>query len=213
MAGPVTKGDSPGGETVADGTASRGASRGGAAAAGVRVVVRLPWGDARGVDLGRVRVWRGLPYAAPPVGELRFRPPRPPLPWEGERDCVAVGPTSPQLRLPGLHPASRRRRDPRGSEDCLHLNVWSPGPGGPPRPVLVWIHGGGFVSGAGSSFDGAQLAARGDVVVVTINYRLGPWGHLPLLTADPDEVGQGQRWEPGAGNLALTDQIAALRWV
>ncbi|ONH24533.1 carboxylesterase/lipase family protein [Pseudofrankia asymbiotica] len=173
----------------------------------VATVARTPWGDARGLDLGAVRVWRGLPYAAPPVGRARFRPPGPPGPWTGERDCSAFGPTSPQLRPPGLRGPGRRARAPRGSEDCLYLNVWSPGPGpgGPPRPVLVWIHGGGFVSGAGSSFDGARLAARGDAVVITINYRLGPWGHLDLT---PD--GRG---EPGAGNLALLDQIAALRWV
>lgn len=164
-------------------------------------VVRLPSGVARGVDLGEVRVWRGLPYAAAPVGERRFRAPGPPEPWAGERDCSAFGATSPQLRAPGLRAPGRRGREPRGSEDCLYLNVWSPGPAGPSRPVLVWIHGGGYVSGAGSSFDGARLAARGDAVVVTVNYRLGPWGHLALAP------------EPGAGNLALLDQVAALRWV
>ncbi|MDT3445051.1 MULTISPECIES: carboxylesterase/lipase family protein [unclassified Pseudofrankia] len=173
-------------------------------------MARTPWGDARGVDLGAVRVWRGLPYAAAPVGPARFRPPRPPEPWAGERDCSAFGPTSPQLRLPGLRGPGRRARAPRGSEDCLYLNVWSPepGPGGQQRPVLVWIHGGGFVSGAGSSFDGARLAARGDAVVITINYRLGPWGHLDLA---PDEPAPGN--EPRGVNLALLDQIAALRWV
>ncbi|ADP82727.1 carboxylesterase/lipase family protein [Pseudofrankia inefficax] len=174
---------------------------GGPRAASDQTAVRLPWGVARGVDLGDVRVWRGLPYAAAPVGARRFQPPEPPEPWTGERDCSAFGATSPQLRQPGLRAPARRGREPRGSEDCLYLNVWSPGPGGPPRPVLVWIHGGGFVSGAGSSFDGARLAARGDVVVVTVNYRLGPWGHLALAG------------RPGAGNLALADQLAALRWV
>jgi len=164
-------------------------------------VVRLPWGDASGVDQGGVRVWRGLPYAAAPVGERRFRAPEPPEPWAGERDCSAFGATSPQLRPPGLRAPARRGREPRGSEDCLYLNVWSPGPGGPPRPVLVWFHGGGFVSGAGSSFDGARLAARGDAVVITFNHRLGPWGHLELAAGH------------GAPNLALLDQIALLRWV
>lgn len=127
----------------------------------------------------------------------------------GEHDCSAFGPTSPQLRLPGLRGPRRRARAPRGSEDCLYLNVWSPGPGGPPRPVLVWIHGGGFVSGAGSSFDGARLAARGDAVVVTINYRLGPWGHLDLAPDDADPTAPASI----GYNLALLDQIAALRWV
>jgi len=169
-------------------------------------VARTPWGDARGVDLGAVRVWRGLPYAAAPVGAARFRPPLPPEPWAGERDCAAFGPTSPQLRLPGLRGPGRRARPPRGSEDCLYLNIWSPGPDGPPRPVLVWLHGGGFVSGAGSSFDGARLAARGDAVVVTINYRLGPWGFLPL-------PGPHSPAALGEANLALLDQVAALRWV
>jgi len=210
-------------------------------AAGAGTVARTPWGDARGVELGAVRVWRGLPYAVAPVGAARLRPPRPPEPWTGERDCSAFGPTSPQLRLPGLRAPGRRGRAPRGCEDCLYLNVWSPGPGGPGRPVLVWIHGGGFVSGAGSSFDGARLAARGDAVVITVNYRLGPWGHLALAPdstappagADPapqdpgtagdpapgapgaGEQGAGEQGadEQGADNLALLDQVAALRWV
>ncbi|MBL7623037.1 carboxylesterase/lipase family protein [Frankia sp. AgB1.8] len=199
FAKPATgQGPTAGGSVGPD--AARGRADGPRAASDL-TAVRLPWGVARGVDLGGVRVWRGLPYAAAPIGERRFQAPEPPEPWAGERDCSAFGATSPQLRLPGLRSPARRGREPRGSEDCLYLNVWSPGPGGPPRPVLVWIHGGGFVSGAGSSFDGARLAARGDVVVVTVNYRLGPWGHLDLAG------------RPGAGNLALLDQLAALRWV
>jgi para-nitrobenzyl esterase len=189
--------------------------------------VRGPGGLLRGVDLGEVRVWRGVPFAAPPVGDLRFRPPRPVAAWDGERDCSAFGPTSPQLRLPALRPPGRGRA-PRGREDCLYLNVWSPGPDAGTRPVLVWIHGGGFVSGAGSSFDAAPLAARGDAVVVTVNYRLGPWGNLaldhdepsrPAGSPGPDEpirpggAGNLGAGNLGAGNLALLDQIAALRWV
>ncbi|MBL7626378.1 carboxylesterase family protein [Frankia sp. CN6] len=192
-----------------DGDARDGAGAGnGTGPVGGGAAARTPWGDARGVDLVAARVWRGVPYAAAPVGTLRFRAPRPPAPWAGERDCSVFGPTSPQLRAPGLRAPARRGRAPRGSEDCLYLNVWSPGPGGPPRPVLVWIHGGGFVSGAGSSFDGARLAARGDVVVVTANYRLGPFGHLALA-----QPGPGGADEAGGANLALLDQIAVLRWV
>ena len=93
----------------------------------------------------------------------------------------------------------------RGSEDCLYLNVWAPSIGGAPRPVLVWIHGGGFVAGSGSEYDGAALAARGDVVVATLNYRLGPWGFLHLADLGPGYA--------DSANLALRDLVAALGWI
>jgi len=155
---------------------------------------------------GSMAVFRGVPFAAPPMGDLRWRPPRPVTPWQGTRRCVAFGPACPQPRqeLVGRTPE-------RMSEDCLYLNVWGPPPSkqeGSTRPVMVWIHGGGFTTGAGSLpyYDGRKLAAKG-VVVVTINYRLGPFGFLahPLLSRESERN--------VSGNYGLLDQIAALEWV
>ncbi len=167
-----------------------------------------------------VAVFRGIPYAAPPVGSLRWRPPEPPRPRSGLQAATASGPSCPQSNrldafVRGIAaafgradrvPASNRRT----SEDCLTLNVWTadPRPASPGRPVMVWIHGGSNLSGEGTdpAYDGSALARRG-VVVVTINYRLGALGFLahPALTAEsPDRT---------SGNYGLLDQIAALRWV
>ncbi|GAA5155759.1 MULTISPECIES: carboxylesterase/lipase family protein [Amycolatopsis] len=134
------------------------------------------------------RVFRGIPYAAPPVGELRFAPPQPPGPWSGE-DAPAPSSLQPDILGRGL----------TGSEDCLYLNVYAPEAPGP-HPVLVWIHGGGGVTGSPHDYDGTRFAEHG-VVVVTIAYRLGALGLLYL----PEVF--------GGGNFALLDQIAALRWV
>jgi len=148
-------------------------------------------------------VFRGVPYAAPPLGELRFRTPQPVEPWPGVREALAFGPAAVQpegraglfggLFGPGGLPVS---------EDCLTLNVWTPGLDDGRRPVLVWIHGGAFRLGtAGSAgYDGTRLARRGDVVVVSLNYRLGLFGFL----CSP---------ELGAANAGLLDQVAALQWV
>ena len=166
--------------------------------------VQTPAGTLRGAREGDVVVFRGVPYAASPVGELRFRPPQPVTPWTGERAALAPGlapvQTAPPFQyVPGLDIYAGL--GPVG-EDCLSLNVWTPEADGQRRPVLVWIPGGAFIRGAGSQpvYDGALLAAEADVVVVTVNYRLGALGFLPL----------GQE---GASNLGLRDQIAALRWV
>lgn len=162
-------------------------------------------GQVEGASEDGLHVFRGIPYAAPPVGPLRFRPPRPPEPWSGVRDATAFGPSAPQnpmlLPLPGMDVG-------RTDEDCLYLNVWTPAADGGRRPVLFWIHGGGFVIGSGSQivYDGAALAKRGDVVVVTVNYRLGPLGFLYLKDLCPDLEG-------AAGNEGIRDQIAALEWV
>ncbi|MGW6904850.1 carboxylesterase family protein, partial [Streptomyces sp. NPDC054940] len=151
----------------------------------------------RGVQRGDgVLVWKGLPYAAPPTGSRRYAPPQPVASWTGVRDASAYGHAAPQVPLlPGLP------ETPNQSEDCLYLNVWSPSPRGR-RPVIVWIHGGGFLAGTGNdpTFDGGNYAQR-DCVVVTFNYRLGAFGSL----YQPDRY--------GSGNLRLLDQMAALRWV
>jgi para-nitrobenzyl esterase len=154
-----------------------------------------------GVDL-----FLGIPFAAPPTGEGRFRAPRPPEPWSGVRDATRYGFASPQNALdagalPGMDVG-------RQDEDCLTLNVFTPAADAGRRPVMVWIHGGAFVIGAGSQaiYDGRSLARHGDVVIVTINYRLGALGFLDLGARFGEEARD-------SGNLGLRDQIAALEWV
>lgn len=159
----------------------------------------------KGTRQGKVTVWRGVPYAGAPTGRERFQPPRPSPPWNGPRSADAFGASSISTEVPGLVLPSGSGVQPE-SEDCLYLNVWSPRTRGKPRPVLVWIHGGAFVFGSGSNFDGTWLATRGDAVVVTINYRLGPWGFLDLATI-------GGAGFDGAVNAGLLDQVAALTWV
>lgn len=149
-----------------------------------------------------VRVFRGIPYAAPPVGPLRWRPPEPCAPWTGVRDATRWSSDCPQTGGVGS-------RAPGQSEDCLYLNIWTPVGAKPGLlPVMVWIHGGSFVAGSGSEarLDGAALARDG-VVVVSINYRVGLFGFLahPQLTA---ESAHGS-----SGNYGLMDQAMALRWV
>ena len=149
-----------------------------------------------------VLVFRGVPYAVPPVGSLRWRPPQPPTPWTGVRAATAFGPgcVQPARGAPFLVDAARQ------SEDCLTVNVWTPATDSARRPVMVWLHGGGFFGGGGAQFDGRALARKG-AVVVTLNYRLGPFGYLahPALAAE-DPKG-------GSGNYGLLDQVAALEWV
>ena len=170
------------------------------------VVVETRRGSVRGVREGDLAVFRGLPFARAPVGPRRFGPPEPPEPWTGVRDAARFGPSAAQngalvgpLMSLGIT---------RTGEDCLYLNVWTPGADRGRRPVLVWIHGGAFILGSGSQvlYDGAMLARRGDVVVVTINYRLGALGFLRLR----DRFGERL---PASGNEGLLDQVAALEWV
>ena len=152
-----------------------------------------------------VLVFRGIPYAAPPVGALRWRPPRPVQPWRGVRAADRPGHNCMQGQPYGdIDPYAAGV-----SEDCLNLNVWTAALGsGRPRPVMVWIHGGGFAAGFGGEerHHGARLARKG-AVVVTLNYRLGPFGFLahPALAAESPQR--------SAGNYGLLDQIEALRWV
>jgi para-nitrobenzyl esterase len=169
------------------------------------VVVETDRGRVEGQDAGGVQVFRGIPFAKPPVGALRFCAPQPAEPWTGVRDASAFGPSAVQsamlFPLPGMDVG-------RTDEDCLYLNVYTPAADGQRRPVMVWIHGGGFVigSGAQSIYDGTPLVRRGDVVLVTINYRLGPLGFLDLADLCPEIEG-------AVGNAGSRDQVAALEWV
>ena len=161
-------------------------------------------GVVRGAARERHLTFLGIPYASPPVGSRRFLAPLPAQPWAGVRDALEPGCVAPQ---DPLVPFPFRAAGPE-SEDCLFLNVATPGLDDSRRPVLFWIHGGGLSHGAGSqpAYDGGPLAERGDVVVVTINYRLGALGYLYLGGHGGDEWG-------AATNVGQLDQIAALRWV
>jgi para-nitrobenzyl esterase len=170
------------------------------------VLVETRRGRVRGLAEAGLAVFRGIPYARPPVGPRRFGPPEPPEAWTGTHDATRFGSSAPQNGA--LIGPIMSLGIGRTSEDCLYLNIWTPAADRRRRPVLVWIHGGAFLLGSGSQmlYDGATLARRGDVVVVTINYRLGAFGFLRLR----DRFGQRL---PATGNEGLLDQVAALTWV
>jgi len=171
--------------------------------------VETTCGRLRGRVLDSQVTFKGVPFARPPVGERRFAAPEPATSWTGVRDAFEAGPAAPQMAVGRLGPISQISRLVRGpmDEDCLTLSVSTPAVDSQKRPVLVWFHGGAFVLGAGSTFlyDAKALVTRGNVVVVTPNYRLGALGFLDLsrLSARPD----------APSNLGLRDQIAALEWV
>jgi para-nitrobenzyl esterase len=169
-------------------------------------VVEITSGRIEGAFRKGLYVFRGIPYAAPPVGEHRWLAPDPPEPWNGVRPAKEFASIAPQppMDIQFLEPPGKQPQ----SEDCLYLNIWTPGLDGAKRPVMVWIHGGYFTNGAGSwvFYNGRNLSTRGEVVVVTINYRLGAFGFLNL-----NEVTKGRI--PATGNEGLLDQAFALEWV
>ena len=171
-------------------------------------IVKTTSGPVRGVVADRVSAFYGIPYGAPTGGDARFMAPRKPQPWTAVRDCVEFGHRSPQGPS-GLIPevAAVDRRE-AASEDCLHLNVWTPSLGTGRRPVMVWLHGGGYSQASGSFiiYNGANLARHRDVVVVTLNHRLNLFGYLYLGEA------AGEKYAD-SGNAGMLDIVQALEWV
>jgi para-nitrobenzyl esterase len=165
--------------------------------------VQTTAGPVRGSDDGRVRVFKGIRYAAPPTGPRRWRTPEPPEPWTEPADGTQFGPIAPQPANPVINLGPGAVQD----EDCLFLNVWSASTGQPGDrcPVMVWVHGGAYLLGSGSQplYDAADLVAGGDLVVVTINYRIGALGFLDLTSVAPE----------ADANPALRDVLLALHWV
>lgn len=172
-----------------------------------RVTIDTPFGRLRGARSSDILCFRGIPYAAAPVGTLRFRPPQPLPPWSGARNALAFAPAAPQPADPGFYPGDPDAMPPVPvSEDCLYLNVWAPAGAGP-HPVLVWLHGGAQLVGGSSRpvYDGAAFAQAG-IVCVTLGHRLGLLGFLE----------GGGIFGPefrSSGNNALRDIVAALGWV
>jgi para-nitrobenzyl esterase len=174
-----------------------------------KTIVETDAGKVEGYQKRGLCVFKGIPYAAPPIGERRWLPPAPVEPWGGVRPAQSSAAIAPQNIAEGglLNLDQPREAEPQ-SEDCLYLNVWTPALDDARRPVLFWIHGGGFTGGSGSSamYKGSRLSTRGDVVVVTTNYRLGSLGFLNLNELTRGEI-------PATGNEGLLDQVFALEWV
>lgn len=170
--------------------------------------IKVESGFVRGIiggEKNNIRIFKGIPFAMPPVGELRWKAPKPAAAWNGVRDCEEFGCSCPQPEIEFLGRVVNKT-----DENCLYLNIWTPisaGSGGH-LPVMVWIHGGGYTTGSGAqaSYNGEKFAEKG-VVLVTINYRLGPFGFFahPLLSKESENG--------VSGNYGLLDQIAALKWV
>ncbi len=176
-------------------------------------IVRTNNGPVRGYRDGRLEIFKGLRYGAPPIGSLRFQPPQHPRPWSEPADALILGAPAIQAGLaPGEVTGGRSAGDPPApgqpgtDEDCLFLNVWTPGLDEGARPVMVWLHGGGFANGSGGAamYDGAALARRGDVVTVSVNHRLNVFGYLHL-----GELGG----HPSSGQAGMLDIVLALEWV
>lgn len=164
------------------------------------LIVQTQYGAIEGKLDDGVREFLGIPYAAPPVGGLRWRPPHAPTPWSNVRSTVAYGNTCPQTNTLGAFAA------PSTTEDCLYLNVFAPGQSTSRKlPVMVWIHGGGLFDGASNPYDGSSLVESGNVLVVTLNYRLNIFGFMAIPALDTE----GHKF----GNYGFMDQQFALKWV
>ncbi len=163
-------------------------------------IVETSNGKVRGFSRRGIVKFKGIPYAAPPIGHFRFNPPVPVEPWTGVRDASGYGPIAPQppANIELIFGGER----PQNEAECLTLNIWTPSIDSSKRPVLFFIHGGAFLTGTGASLDGSRLGLRGNVIVVSINYRLGVLGFLYL----PDE-------SEASSNVGLQDMGAALRFV
>ncbi len=174
-----------------------------------QTIVTTKSGRVEGNGKKGIYVFKGVPYAAPPVGNLRWMPPQPVKPWSGVRPAKEYGAISPQPMMPGGAAIGTPSFEGQAqSEDCLSLNIWTPGLDDARRPVFFWIHGGAFYIGSGteSFLEEGVLARRGDVVVVSINYRLGAYGFLHLREITGGKI-------PATGNEGILDQIAALDWI
>lgn len=166
--------------------------------------VKTSYGPVRGLHEEGIYIFKGLRYASPPVGELRFKPPVPPEPWTEPLEAYEFGNQAMQSVGPGGPAAGSQKTD----EDCLFLNVWTPGLGNKKRPVMVWLHGGGFSSGSGGDAfsNGKNLSRKGDVVIVTVNHRLNVFGFLQL----------GEAWGAdyaSSGQAGMLDIVMSLKWV
>src|SRR6266403_969571 len=177
------------------------------------VIVETNCEKLRGIEENGVKVFKGIRYAESPEGERRFAPPRKLEPWTGVRDAFEFGDRAMQddnafALPPALLKLFAVRELPPMSENCLVLNIWTPAGDGRKRPVMFWCHGGAFIAGSGDSpwYEGTNLCRKGDVVVVTINHRLGAFGYLHV-----DEFG-GEEFA-SSGNTGMLDIVAALKWV
>ena len=181
-----------------------------ALAAEAAPVVRTTHGIVRGIADGGIKIFKGIPYGASTAGANRFMPPQPPVPWSDVRDATQFGNRAPQTDATGFMEEEVVALDRTAqSEDCLRLNIWTAGTGdGKKRPVMLWCHGGGFTGGSGGNvrYDGAMLAKKHGVVLVTVNHRLNAFGFLYLARLGGEKYAD-------SGNVGMLDIVAALNWV